>query len=189
MQSAHQWVWYIVYVHVPFFYGNGLYYSLRRQLYASKNNFIPAIHTFPITILVQLKVWHKKSRNKFHIKDQKNILKLSVNQKFWTHWELYLVHIELPQHIVLIQYPSDTRYKACVNYTACKFGDKRTCTLRQIHVYTKLNLFIQGDKRVYTRRQTRLPYAPCIWQVLYIAIYAALHGCTECTIDFNCSFW
>ena len=49
-----------------------------------------------------------------------------------------------------IQYRSDARYKAR--------GGKLTCTLRQIHVYTVLNGFIPGDKRVYTRRQTRLPY-------------------------------
>ena len=30
-------------------------------------------------------------------------------------------------------------------------------TLRQIHLYM-LNGFIQGDKHIYTRRQTRLPY-------------------------------
>ena len=55
-----------------------------------------------------------------------------------------------------IQYTSDTRYKARVILQVQ--GDKRTCTLRQIHVYTKLNGFLQGDKCVYTRRPTGLPY-------------------------------
>ena len=74
---------------------------------------------------------------------------------------------------VHVQYRSDARYKARVIYAFAR-GGKRTCTLRQIH-YTQLNGFIQGDKRVYTRRQTRLPYT--LHLICTVCIYSQVTHC------------
>ena len=50
-------------------------------------------------------------------------------------------------------------------------GGKLACTLRQIHVYTWLNGFIQGDKRVYMRRQTRLPYTLHLMCTVHMGVH------------------
>ena len=45
-----------------------------------------------------------------------------------------------------VQYRSDARYKARVIYTRLHQETNALCTLRQIHIYTWFNGFIQGDK-------------------------------------------
>ena len=57
------------------------------------------------------------------------------------------------QCVLLVRYNTDQMQ----GITLCKLHglQQRTCTLRQVRVYT---WFIQGDKCVYRRRQTCLPY-------------------------------
>ena len=67
--------------------------------------------------------------------------------------------------LLYVQYRSDARYKACVIYTRLhEEANALVRTLRQIHVNTQLNGFIQGDKRV-TRVGKCTCLIPCIWSV------------------------
>ena len=87
---------------------------------------------------------------------------------------LYTCTCTMYMNTTYIQYRSDARYKARVKLHAFARGGKRTCTLRQIHVYTQLNGFIQGDKHIFTWRQTRLPYT--LHLICTVLVHRTLHN-------------
>ena len=91
---------------------------------------------------------------------------------------------------VHVQYPSDTRYKARVNYTRLHG--------RQTNLYTEANTCLYKVKWVYTRRQTPftledkrvcLIHVPCIWRVLYIYVHVLECVCTcTCVYVYMCTY-
>ena len=70
-----------------------------------------------------------------------------------------MIHVNVCTYMYLCTDRSDARYKAHVIDTRLH---KEANTLvhggKYVHVYTQLNGFIQGDKCIYMRRETRLPY-------------------------------
>ena len=78
-----------------------------------------------------------------------------------------------------IQYRSDARYKARVIHAFAR-GGKRTCTLRQIHVYTYVYTHV-----VYTRRQTPLHEKAIYAFALYMYLASDL-CCTYMYIIHTC---
>ena len=90
----------------------------------------------------------------------------------YTYCTCFLVTLSRPQKLTYtctytctyVQYRSDARYKAHVIYAFAR-GGKCTCTLGK---YMFIHGFIQGDKRVYTRRQTRLLYTLHLICTVYV---------------------
>ena len=54
-------------------------------------------------------------------------------------------------------------------------GDKRTCTLWQIHVYTVKWIHLYKETKAFTREDKHVCLIPCIWRVLYVYIVHAMY--------------